>query len=97
MKALAIKNIEECLDGTVIKEISFDRALDLTDYEKLSKLGESKLYNFERPFFKIISGGGYMIKGVIGECDIRLIITGADKEKFITEINDCVGVTGNRQ
>jgi len=72
MIAKEIRNIEDCLDGTFIKDIVLGECISKEHIMKISESGKLKYYpSFQRPFYKI-SFDGYYIKGVEGNDSIRI-------------------------
>ena len=75
MKIKEIKHIEDCLDGSLIKEIYFHESIDYNFICFLGLNGKLKYYSsFARPFFKIINNPYYELKGIEGSNSIRIII-----------------------
>ncbi|MDH3347272.1 MAG: hypothetical protein OEM02_04115 [Desulfobulbaceae bacterium] len=75
MKIAKIKHVEDCFDGSFIKEIAFEQVITK---ELILYLGsDGKLQYFEtfaRPFFKFVKQGKYECKGVEGNQAIRIIL-----------------------
>jgi len=75
MKILEIKQIEDCFDGSFIKEILFDTPISKDFIRHLGKAGTLRYYaTFARPFFKVFKPGNYEFKGVEGNCTIRILL-----------------------
>jgi hypothetical protein len=75
MKIIQNRDLEDCLDGTFIKELTFDDVVNKELIDYLSKDGELEYYpNFSRPFYKIIIPDRYMIQGVEKNNTARLVI-----------------------
>ncbi len=73
MKVVSVKNVEDCFDGSFIREILFEEIIDKETILNLSQEGSLKYYeDFPRPFFKIIRNTYYDIKGVQGNKSIRI-------------------------
>lgn len=75
MKVAEIKHVEDCFDGSFIKEIAFEEAI--TKEFILFLGGDGKLQyfpTFARPFFKLVKQGKYECKGVEGNQSIRIIL-----------------------
>ena len=74
MNILEIRHIEDCLDGTVIKEIHLDISLQKSHILALGKTGDLAYYpDFARPFFTLILPEKAKIKGVEGNRMIRVL------------------------
>jgi hypothetical protein len=86
MKILDIKDIEDCFDGTFIKEVVFDTQIDETFVLKLKDFGDLRYFpQFAKPFFKMNVNGKYSFKGVIGNKSIRLILNRNKLEEALDE------------
>lgn len=75
MKIIEIKDIEDCFDGSFIKELLFDREVTKEFILYLGKTGDLDYYpTFARPFYKIDSKGKFQIKGVEGNKTARITL-----------------------
>lgn len=75
MEVLKIKELEDCFDGSFIKEALLDGRVSQELIYYLGKGAELHYYpTFARPFFKIYLAGKYTLKGVEGNDTIRLIL-----------------------
>ena len=64
--------VEDCVDGSRIREIVVDQHLTPQSIRALGSLGELEYFaDFPRPFFRVISDT-YQLKGVQGTTRIRL-------------------------
>ncbi len=73
MKVVSVKHVEDCFDGSFIKEVLFAEEITKEIILKLSQDDVLKYYqDFPRPFFKIIRKTCYEIKGVQGNKSIRI-------------------------
>lgn len=73
MKLVEIKKLEDCFDGSIIFEYSFDENVEETFMKMLGQTGKLDYYpDFRRPFFKIMSRDGLQIKGIIGESNFEI-------------------------
>lgn len=93
MKILVIKDIENCFDGTFIKEIYFTSEMDKHFIEFLCMMADSKQYfgDFGRPFFKAEYDNRFSLKGVEGEKSLRAIFKN-DIEKSVQSFRDLITV-----
>ncbi|MBN1435696.1 MAG: hypothetical protein JW936_01355 [Sedimentisphaerales bacterium] len=75
MNIIKIKEIEDCFDGSFIKEVLFDEAVTEDFMHYIGQTGELEYFpNFARPFYKIHAPGKYILKGVIGNQTARIIL-----------------------
>jgi len=76
MKVAEIKHVEDCLDGSIIKEVLLEKEISPAFIEYLGKKGTDFQYfkDFAKPFFKIDYKGKYALKGVEGGKTIRLTL-----------------------
>ena len=73
MKLIEIKKLEDCFDGSVIFQYSFDKEVEEELMKKLGQVGKLYYYpDFMRPFFKITTSDGLQIKGIIGEKNFEI-------------------------
>lgn len=77
MTVRTVNHVEDCLDGTAIKELILGEPANRALADRLSALGELDYYdNFPRPFFRVTSDA-VQIKGVAGSHRIRLWLSSA--------------------
>lgn len=70
-----VKALQDCFDGSFMKEVLFDESIGKEFIEHFGKLGELNYYpEFARPFYKIVVRGAFTIKGVEGNSTLRLIL-----------------------
>ncbi len=73
MRIIEIKHIDNCFDGTVIKELLFSSVIKKELIFKLGKEEEIQYFaHFERPFFKVSVKGLYDLKGIEGNKTMRI-------------------------
>ena len=73
MKILAVQHLEDCFDGSYIKEVQFNENISEELILKLGILGHLRYYkDFPLPFFKITMARRFEIKGVEGKNSIRI-------------------------
>jgi len=86
LKLLETKDVEECIDGVVIKELLFDEPFDETFIRGLEALGKLEYFpHFPRPFFRVGQAGKFIIKGVQGNrtCQVFYINYSVEAENLI--------------
>ena len=75
MKVIKIKHIEDCFNGSFIKELLFDKQVTKSYLNILSKYGTMKYYaSFARPFYRLDFEDNSYIKGVEGNRTMRINI-----------------------
>lgn len=80
MELVNIKKLEDCFDGGVIFEYTFDEKIQEGFMKKLSGKGKLDYFpEFAKPFFKIFSDKGLQIKGIIGENNIEVTFPVSEK------------------
>ena len=83
-----IINIEDCFDGSYIREFVLDNAIEQNFIVNFAKDGELFLYDkFPRPFFKINIPDECHIKGIIGNKSIKVHFDNPNEEVFNSVIN----------
>jgi hypothetical protein len=74
MKVTAVTTVEDCFDGSFIKEIWLETGMTQAF---ICKLGEGFRFEyfaeFPRPFFRIIDQNQFQIKGVLNGLSMRVI------------------------
>ncbi len=67
-----IRRVEDCFDGTRIREFAIDSPLDESIMKLLAEGGALAYYpTFPRPYFRIQRRGEWTIQGVIGKATFR--------------------------
>lgn len=75
MKVEKVKLLEDCFDGSFIKEVLFDHPVTKRFIDYLAEQGELEyLSTLEKPFYKIEQKGKYIIKGIQGNKTARIIL-----------------------
>ncbi len=75
MKIIKIKELEDCFDGTFMKEALLSENVTKTFIDHLAETGKLEYHaSFTRPYFRIDVPGMFIIKGVEGNRSIRLIL-----------------------
>lgn len=73
MEVVKSKEIELCLDGTMVVETCLDKQISKEFIFAFKKLGELEYFpQFARPFFKIILPDGSYVKGVEMNFSMRI-------------------------
>lgn len=74
MKVMAIKDVEDCFDGSFIKEIHLESTTTEKFIRELGKDFSLEYFpEFPRPFFRIIDDQQFQIKGVLNSLTLRVI------------------------
>ena len=89
MKVVEIRHVEDCFDGSYIREILLDAPTDCAFIHHLGTCGRLRYYaDFARPFFTVIDESRFKMKGVEGECAFTVVIfsgTSIDIMSWLTE------------
>lgn len=87
MEVTEIKHIEDCFDGSLIKELLVKVKISKEQIFALGKDGHLQYFpHFARPFFKIRIPGFYDLKGIEGNNSFRIHLKNPTKyslEDFI--------------
>jgi hypothetical protein len=90
MKVEALTHVEDCFDGSHIKELVFAECIQKNHIQRLGKRGYLQYFeHFARPFFKIRIEGKCDLKGVEGNRTMRVHIKNHSEysiEQFIFSI-----------
>ncbi len=89
MRVVESKHVEDCFDGSLIKEVLFDSPVTKEFVFKIGADGTIQYFdNFAKPFFKIRLQGIYDIKGIAGHKTIRIHLKSPDKYTLVDFEND---------
>ena len=78
-RVIAVRQVEECLDGTLIKELDLDVPLTEAIMRRIAEGGKLTFHpNFPRPYFRIDRSGAYIVQGVLGTCTLRVVFSQAE-------------------
>ncbi len=84
MEIIDIKDLEDCFDGTFIKEVFFDKPTTKEFIDYLGRDGYLQYYSsFAKPFFKIETKGRYLLKGIEGNKHLRIVLFKKNLESSI--------------
>jgi len=89
MKIVEIRDIEYCLDGSVICDMILDCPVSRSLIDYLGTYGEMKYHaEFKRPFFRLQIPRLGTIKGVEGNRTLRVVFTTSSTEsnKYLQDI-----------
>lgn len=90
MKIVAVKDIDDCRDGSQIKDLLFDRETSEAFIRFLARLGKLQyIPDFARPYYKISQPRCFSLKGVRG-CRTARIVIYRDAPRHIRDIKACV-------
>ncbi|MBN2238240.1 MAG: hypothetical protein JW712_00570 [Dehalococcoidales bacterium] len=79
MKVLDIKDIEDCFDGSLIKELLLEKEIRQDDIYALGEGNHLQYFpEFPRPFFKIRNAGLWDVKGIEGNTTMRVHLKSPD-------------------
>ena len=92
MKVIASKEIENCFEGSNIRELLFDENISKSFILHFKEKGRLQYFpSFSRPFFKIDVKDKFIIKGVEGFKTSRIILKGDIEQAynyFLSILND---------
>lgn len=75
MKIIEITNLEYCLNGPYIKELTFDTVIKDDFIYYLGELGEFEYYpSFVKPFYIIEQPFEFILKGIQGKNKAKIIL-----------------------
>lgn len=82
-----MKQVEDCFDGSFIREFVLSEPSDEDFMRKLSRGCVLDYYpDFPRPFFRIENRGIWVIKGVEGSESLRVIFSSNASKKDVREL-----------
>jgi hypothetical protein len=89
MKVNKISDVDDCLDGLIMKKIIFDRPVNLDFIAFLGRFGALEYHpDFARPYFRIDVDRSFVLKGVEGKSEITLILSRENPDKSITHFKN---------
>lgn len=87
MKVVRLENLEDCFDGSFIKEFELDEMLSES---LVKKLGQGCFFeyfaDFPRPFFRIEKKDFYQIKGVVASNKIKVFFYRNCSSKCVADL-----------
>jgi hypothetical protein len=93
MEVIEIKHVEDCFDGSLIKELLLSQELNKDFIFALGKDGDIQYFShFARPFFKIRVPDIYDLKGIEGNKTMRIHVKNPLKyslDDFIQLLGKC--------
>ena len=79
MKIIKVTDLEYCLNGPYIKELTFDSEIKDNFIYYLGELGELEYYpNFAKPFYNIEHQFEFILKGIKGKNTTKIILCRKD-------------------
>lgn len=85
-EVVEVRNLEDCLDGTIVREFLLDGSLDRETMRRLAAGGTLAFYeSFPRPYFRIDLLGA-VIQGVIGCGSFRATLPAASERSLLGEV-----------
>jgi hypothetical protein len=84
MRVVEVRPIEDCLDGSIIREFVLDQGVDFALVERLGKVGHLRYFaDFARPLFIVTAEDRFKIKGVEGSSTLTVICFDAKEPGLI--------------
>lgn len=83
MQLVNQKPIENCFDGSFMKEFIFSEPINRDFINFLAQDCELEYYEFSRPFYRITKPKNYLIKGIEGNTYLRAYFTREHLEQAI--------------
>ena len=81
MNILEIKHLEDCLDGSVVKELLLSKEISAEFIKSLGKEGNLQYFpHFARPFFKLRIDGKLNLKAIEGNTSLRFLLESSSEE-----------------
>ncbi len=87
MKIVGVREAEDCFERSAIRVIFLDAPLDEAAALRLAACGDLDYHpEFPRPFFRVRSGEGWHVKGVVGAPSFRLFFTSPPEPADVTRV-----------
>jgi len=79
--------LEDCIGGSYFYEALLDEELSDEVIKSFSALGKLEYHRtFARPFFQLRSSDGYIIKGILGNKNFKVILSQGSIEAVMMKI-----------
>lgn len=87
MNVIDIQHIEDCFNGSFIKEFRLSEAISEAFIRYMGGSGKLQYFpTFARPFFKLELAGGQSLKGVQGNDTMRALLWKQEDIKYIENL-----------
>lgn len=97
MKVLGIRPLEDCFDGSFIKEMLLDGAIDADFIHYLGRLGELQYFPmFARPFFRIDDRRRFSVQGIEGNRTLRVTLCRDGLAHWLSELTQLIDAYEDR-
>jgi len=91
MKVLDVRHIEDCLDGSYVRELVLDLPTDRPFINHLGRQGRLCYYGeFARPFFTVVDTSRFKLKGVEGDRTLTLVGFADDSASLLSWLSGIV-------
>ena len=81
MKITARQKIEDCLDGSIVFTYEMSEPWTGENVRALGALGPMEYFaDFPRPYFRLRSGDGLYVNGVVGTSSCRVVLPRSNRE-----------------
>jgi hypothetical protein len=92
MRVVAVRHVEDCFDGSYIRELALDAAITREFINYLGIVGRLCYYGeFARPFFIIVQEGKCKLKGVEGDSSMKAIFFDGKTEEVQDSLIRAIG------
>ena len=82
MRLIESRFLEDCFDGTIMREVTLDEDISEPFVLYLGDFGELQYFpQFPRPFFIMEEPGKYILKGSTGKPTARIILSKSGQEE----------------
>jgi len=91
MKIVAVREVDDCFDNTVSRDVVFDQPTDLEFIVSLGKIGRLRYYhNLAKPFWRLQVEGLFSLKGIQRNNVARLVFMKGHYAESIEMLVDAV-------
>ena len=91
MKIVAVREVEDCFDNTVSRDVVFDQVTDLEFIVSLGKIGRLRYYhNLAKPFWRLQVESLFTLKGIQRNNVARLVFKKGHYAESIEMLVDAV-------
>lgn len=93
-----VVDVEDCFDGSFIKEVLFDDLITERFIRYLGETGELQYYrSFARPYFRVESPRKFILMGVEGNRSLRIVLYRGGIQESLEWFRNYVSGFGTRE
>jgi len=93
MKVEEVSVLEDCFDGSLVREFRLDTVIDEHLVRRLGRLGALQYFpSFARPFFRVDEPSRYCVQGIVGSQTLRATFCRGGLEQSLDLLTQAIEV-----